>query len=82
MGSLSSPLGIIGVIILIIGIILFIIGIILVAINTSNPKPAYTWGLLVAGIIIAIIGAILMAVAGATGPTYAPGTTTTTTQIV
>lgn len=61
--GLSSPLGIIGIILIIIGIIMTIIGVILLITNQNNQKPWYIWLLLIGGIVIGIMGGIFLAIA-------------------
>ena len=61
--GLSSPLGIIGIILIIIGIIMAVVGIILLIVNQNNEKPWFIWFLLIGGIVLGIIGGILLAIA-------------------
>jgi hypothetical protein len=63
MSSLTSPLGITGIILLIIGLLMLIIGVVFLIIESSTSKGWYVWTLLIGGIIFLLIGGILLAVA-------------------
>lgn len=63
MGTLSSPLGISGIVLIAVGIIMVIIGIILLVINQNNNKSWYMWLIFISGAIFTIIGSILLAIA-------------------
>lgn len=67
MGSLGTPLGISGLIMIIIGIIMIIISIILLVIYHNVAKPWYIWVVMALGVILSIIGGILLAVALSSG---------------
>ena len=62
MGTLSSPLGISGIVLLITGVIMAIIGIIFLVINQNNQKDWWMWLLFIGGLILAIIGCVLLAI--------------------
>lgn len=61
--SLSSPMGIAGVILVIIGIIMAIVGIVILIANQNKEKGWYIWFLLIGGVVIGIVGGILLAIA-------------------
>lgn len=61
--GLSSPWGILGIILLAVGIIMAIVGTVFAITMQNQSRPWWIWTLLIVGVILIIVGGIFIAVA-------------------
>lgn len=56
---MASGLYIAGFIVLVIGLLMLIIGLIFLVINRTQPKPWYSWTLVLVGLFFTVIGGVM-----------------------
>lgn len=60
--GVSSPMGILSILLIIIGVVMAVVGIILLLVNQGKSKPFYIWVLIIAGTVMGIAGGVLLAI--------------------